>query len=118
MSTPPGPSVPHPGTPSDEERPILPGLAEYPDIARSVRESLTILREHADGPLRDKLADVLAGGASLRALARDPEFTGFVGPLADQGYEMLQAERAEAATASAEVRPAEPRRPEEPGGTW
>lgn len=111
-------STPVAGTgrdPEDEAPPLLPGVAAHPDLASALRESLTVLRDTADGPLRRRMTDVLEGRAGLRELVRDPAFTGFVGPLTDAGWERFQREREQQRTH--EVTPDEPRA-EGPGGSW
>lgn len=87
--------------------PLLPTLADHPFLAKKLRESMQVLRDHADPQLRERLTAVLEDRASLRDLARDPSFGSFVGPLADQGWEkfeaMTPAERSAAIVAEQEA---------------
>ncbi len=73
------------------EAPLLPTLADHPFLAKKLRESLQVLRDHADPQLRERLTAVLEDRARLRDLARDPSFASFAGPLADQGWEKFEA---------------------------
>ncbi|PVG82276.1 hypothetical protein DDE18_12320 [Nocardioides gansuensis] len=71
-----------------DEVPLLPSLATDRRLDAQLRDSLRILRDQAeDAELRERIADVLAGRTSLRALARSPEFEAFVTPLARRGWQ-------------------------------
>lgn len=114
----------------DRARPLLPGLAGHPGLARQLRLSLETLREHADPRTRDRLTAVLEGRAALRDVAREPGFGAFVGPLADQGwarFEQLDEDEREAARTAVERDEGRPDAgrpphagspPAHDGGTW
>jgi hypothetical protein len=73
------------------EEPLLPTLAQNRALDGALRDSLRILGDHADDDadddVRRRIDAVLEGRASLRELARDEEFSAFVGPLAERGWE-------------------------------
>jgi hypothetical protein len=92
-----------------------------------LRESLAVLRDASDDrALRRRIDDVLEGRASLRELARTPEFTAMVDSRIDRAVEEydaipqdvrdagLQRALAEALTPPPDdARPGQP-----PAGTW
>ncbi|MBM6403959.1 hypothetical protein JQN72_06855 [Phycicoccus sp. CSK15P-2] len=104
--------------------PLLPGLADRPDLDRALRRSLETLRDAADPPVADRLRAVLEGRASLRDVAREGAVGSFVGPLADAGwerYEQMSDTEIEEARRTVEGGPdtsETPPAPPGPGGTW
>lgn len=71
--------------------PLLPSLRD-PAVDAALRQSLRVLRDHAEDPhVRRAVDDVLAGRSSLRALARDRAFGDLVAPLADEGWQRWEA---------------------------
>lgn len=77
--------------PDQERPPLLPTLANDPRVEASLRASLAVLRDAADPALRRRIDAVLGGEGSLRDLARDEEFAGLVGPLAERGWAQWEA---------------------------
>ena len=74
--------------------PLLPTLRHDPEADRALRDSLRVLRDHAeDQNLRERIDHVLSGRASLRDLARSEEFAAFVGPHAEQGLRDWEADQ-------------------------
>ncbi len=66
---------------------LLPTLTHDRGLNAAVRDSLRILRDEAtDRELRERIDAVLSGRASLRELARAPEFEAFVSPYAAAGW--------------------------------
>ncbi len=117
MSTTPGPQDPVP--------PILPSLAGEPRLEAHVREGLRVLRDSVEDPgLRRRMDDVVAGRASLRDLARHPDFAAMMDSRIDRAvaeYEAIPEEvrEAELARARREAQTPPPDAAAPPGpGTW
>lgn len=78
-------------TEEGDEASLLPSMATDRRLDALLRDSLRTLRDRAEEPaLRERIDDVLAGRASLRVLARSPEFEELVAPLARRGWQALE----------------------------
>ncbi|MBM6401269.1 hypothetical protein [Phycicoccus sonneratiae] len=111
----------------EPEQPLLPSYRSRPDLDRALRANLRTLRDRCpDADLRERLDAVVAGRASLRELARSPEYQAFLGPLVLEG-----ARRWEEAGRPDDGMPADvdavpeqrregrgPAAPPQQGGTW
>ncbi len=77
---------------SQPPRPLLPTLAVRSKLDAALRENLRILAERTDSDaLRHRIQAVLDGTASLRDLARTPEFGQLMEPLVADGARRLAA---------------------------
>lgn len=78
------------GAPREPE-PLLPSYRGRPDLDRVLRDNLTLLRDRCEDPaVRRRLGDVLEGRASMRELARSPDYQRFMGPLVLEGARRWQ----------------------------
>jgi len=111
----------------EPQQPLLETLRFEPRMQAHLRESLAVLRDASDDrALRTRIDDVLEGRASLRELARTPEFTSMVDSKIDQAveeYDAIPEDVREAALqraiAEAQTPPPEDTPPSQrPAGTW
>lgn len=115
-----------PGAPAEPE-PLLHSYRGRPDLDRLLRDNLTLLRDRCEDPtVRRRLGDVLEGRASMRDLARSPDYQRFMGPLVLEGARRWQEARHEAQQpADPDPEPPSPAQapptgapPAPGGGTW
>lgn len=117
------PAPEHPpmaGTPREPE-PLLPSYRGRPDLDRVLRDNLTLLRDRCEDPaVRRRLGDVLEGRASMRDLARSPDYQRFMGPLVLEGARRWQEAQLEDRPQVDTDTPTDPATgpPVPGGGTW